>query len=295
MISKTTTFLLVGGVAGLLSASFLMLQSSSVDIAQAGSQQFWEEYIATHGAQEAYATFSETIQSEAFGLQHEKAHIFGGALYAQEGMQGLVVCDSQFDYGCFHEFLGKAIAENGIDSLPDLNDTCITILGDNAGYCQHGIGHGIQSYYGYKEKDLIDSLALCDALPENDPVGGCAGGVFMEYNLRTMLGDERVIRDDTSMLAPCDSLTGWQQKSCYFWQPQWWYEQFINEGDISIEELFVELGRRCDIVSDKDLRNFCYQGIGNLMQARGGDNDPVFCDIVSEKQENRALCWDFVQ
>ncbi len=160
-------------------------------------------------------------------MQHTEAHIFGGALYATEGLNGISTCDARFSSGCFHEFIGRAIADDGLSVVTQLNTVCT-----NKGGCQHGIGHGLISYLGYSPEDLTKSIAICAGLPGEEMLDGCMGGSFMEYNMRTMLqvsnGAVRPATSTKDLLDPCDRFSGEAQRSCMLYQPQWWSVSFAS-------------------------------------------------------------------
>lgn len=224
---------------------------------------YWKERIAQEGGIAAYADFKDAYKHATPQIQHTAAHSFGGALYAAEGVKGLGACDASFSYGCFHEFLGRAIEESGMGGVNTLNQACFDSMGMNKGLaCTHGLGHGIQSYLGYSEEALRKALGACANLPYTDPVGGCVGGVFMEYNLRTMQGERQqgVREPGTDLLAPCNRLSGPDQKACYFWQPQWWYQLEQNElrPQKATYEHMAALCRKSEYPAK------CFEGIGNI-------------------------------
>jgi hypothetical protein len=232
--------------------------------------------------------------------QHVGAHDFGAALYATEGTKGLSVCDSQFSFGCFHEFLGRAIADLGLSSAEALNEACFKALTVSPLSCQHGIGHGVLAYLGYDDAAFQKSLVVCRDLPHNDPIGGCYGGVFMEYNLQTMLGTEGRLRPvvEGNVLAPCDSVDAMYGQACVFWQPQWWNITLKNnpaENGKAMEQraIFAEMGKRCARFSTSELIRACYEGIGNIMGPEA-DFDPLksktFCELVSNNSLYQLYC-----
>ena len=260
---KIRTFLL-SGMLLLLFLSGVFIFSSTAGDSQKTYSTVWDDRIQHIGPETAYSELIEQSGAYSKGALHEMAHEFGGALYRNVGLEGILVCDTQFDYGCYHEFLGKAIADQGVGILRELNEQCQSLLSE-PGFCQHGIGHGIQAHVGYEKSDLKEALRLCSALPGNDPIGGCIGGVFMEYNFRTMLAEESTLREDTSLSSPCQDLQGAQQDACLFWQPQWWHGSLGYGKD---ESTFATLGEHCRAVhnqlQDTSL-DTCLRGIGNIL------------------------------
>ncbi len=271
-----TKFFFIGLTLSLIIGGGLVLWEASVDseekqiqVATSSSYELWSETIQQVGAREAFNKLVASAQGLSYGLQHEQAHLFGGILYKQEGVSGLTVCDERLNYGCFHEFLGSAIAELGLSSLAELNQACIDYLGTDAAFCQHGIGHGIQTYFGYTEDDLIDALSTCQSLPVNDPIGGCSGGIFMEYNFRTMIAEENEVGrkfTTTNVFRPCSELSGDDLLACSYWQPQWW--QQVQFADVSDVETFEQVGQQCrDMLTEVTLLENCFSGIGNVIPA----------------------------
>lgn len=222
----------------------------------------WARYIHVLGEKEAYALFADKVRSLTEPEKHLAAHAFGAALYRVVGVPGLSVCDERYGYGCFHEFMGYAIAELGIDSVVMLNEACSDVLKSSWISCQHAIGHGVQAYFGYEREHLDQALALCKELPYDDSISGCFGGAFMEYNMRTMLGRDASIRERTdNPAALCNSVDTLYQEGCFYWISQWWRAAFFGES--SDAETFARLGALCDTSTNtRKLHEVCYRGIG---------------------------------
>ncbi len=279
----------------LLAASYTGSGRSLLTIHTDKSQ--WKEQIARIGAQAAYNEFAVSVASSSIELQHTGAHDFGAALFDQEGMKGLAICDARFSYGCFHEFLGRAISKLGLGAVERLNQGCMDALPQSVLSCQHGIGHGVLAYLGYDEKALSEALQVCHGLPYNDPIGGCYGGVFMEYNVRTMLGRSGALRDIQSdtMLAPCDSLSEEYASACYFWQPQLWHQTFIAEG-ATTSVAFKRMGSLCESLKGDAYLRDCFEGIGNIIAPSAdfdGRKAAILCDSTSADPENRLFCRSY--
>jgi hypothetical protein len=217
----------------------------------------WKTQIQEEGAEKAYAQFvKEAPQREI--ATHSQAHAFGEALYETEGLDGLRVCDSSFEFGCYHSFFGVAVNAEGIETLPKFDQACKNKYGDQNLPCQHGIGHGILVYTDYNQ--LEPALELCETISDL-PTGGCSSGVFMEYNFHTMDDSVDFIRtagDD--LYEPCDTLPQRFQASCYFEQVQWW-ESVFNKDYKRIGELCAQL------TAGSAEYTACYNGIGNYVAA----------------------------
>lgn len=259
----------------------------------------WEERIKAVGGKAAYEEFAQSVANEVPEQQHEGAHIFGGVLYGVEGISGLPTCDSRFSSGCFHQFLGRAITDHGLSVVQELYKACATVAQGGGLSCLHGLGHGIQATLGYSFGDLQTALATCKSLPYNDPIGGCYGGVFMEYNMRSMLGGSSLREEkDNNMYAPCDTIVDSYVLPCTFWQPQWWNEELLSHGIASNIQRFTMMGLYCEhLGKTPTLLRACFEGIGNIA-ANGVQFDPdksvALCNATSDLTERRAWCINLV-
>ncbi len=222
----------------------------------------WENIIKDIGPQKAYEKFQEENSGLKIGEQHANAHVFGKALYNATGLKGVSYCDNSFNFGCYHSFLGTAIREEGLGTVYELNKACIDNLKSQSLGCQHGIGHGIIANIGYKYDDLVQSLKICETLPFNDSIGGCYGGVFMEYNFQTMLDVDGTTRplEENNVLFPCNNLSSEFETPCFYWQAQWWAT--VLKGDVN--EKYKNIGIICKDVVEENNRKQCYLGAGNI-------------------------------
>ena len=258
---------------------------------------YWEQRINKIGAQKANVEFSESMQELSANQQHSGAHAFGGALY-NTGGDVFSICDSQFAYGCLHEFVTNTVIEEGFDSVAVLNQGCLEKPGRESGFCQHGIGHGITAILGYKLKDLEKALSFCYENLPNGKLSGCYGGVFMEYNLRSVLGNTASARNPLGDFSgPCDVLDEPYQVSCAFWAPQWWLQSvFKGEGTA---EAFLDLGEKCrGMKINQDVTDACFAGIGNFSGIESDFNIGVaelLCDASSQTPRELFFCNSFMK
>lgn len=259
---------------------------------------YWQNRIQKVGPAEAHEELATKVDALGADEQHLEAHYFGGALYRETGAEGIAVCDSRFLYGCLHEFVGSALTLNGASYAPILSELCVSEYGlENATTCHHGLGHGLLSYFGYNEDSFFDALAVCEDLKDNDVLYGCRGGIFMEFNLRTMLGEEQEVRKSEDLFYPCSLLSKDNELACNLWQPQWWrnYPFFIGpNGYESEEEIYQEMGEACrNLSSEPKLNELCYRGIGeNLIFVINFDvpNIITLCNSISSREEDQATC-----
>lgn len=273
-------------------------QVVSVTAPLSEQESYWEGRVKAVGGTDAYAELQQFVAALSPGLQHQEAHIFGGALYKAEGVAGLTACDSQFSFGCFHEFMGRAIATLGLSVASSLAEGCFRSLGPERGIsCQHGIGHGIEAAIGYDLNDLQKTLSLCDGLPYNDPIGGCYAGAFMEYNMQTMLGTEGRLRaaNDADPYFPCDIVAEQYKKTCYFSQPQWWRQRAKEDGAADTAAAYEHVGVLCTRAPARFVRT-CYEGIGTIVPVDAdfnGSRARELCEDSADNGTHQLYCRSF--
>lgn len=219
--------------------------------------RYWKEHIAEVGAERAYDEFKQTYGAMSFGRRHTMAHLWGSALFDASGLEGVTVCDSAFEFGCYHGFFTAAVAAEGINSLAELDRACRKKFGSLASACQHGIGHGILEYFGHAR--LKEALEACAAVPQIEPVAGCTAGVFMEYNLPiTVRADGATMQfrpvATEDPYPPCPRLPPQFHQSCYHELVQLWDRYFDYD----------RIGRFCAALAVPQEQDACFQGAGNV-------------------------------
>lgn len=248
--------------------------------------KLWTRYVTEAGAEQAYTDFKTQYSPVSENVSHSAAHMLGEILYDTQGVAGVGVCDNTFAFGCYHGFFGKAVAAEGINVISELDKACIAKWGIKGTGCQHGIGHGIQTYY--QDDKLVESLTACATLTWQEPIGGCTSGVFMEYNFKTMEMGQTNARTrkvtETNIHEPCDKVPEQFLQACYFEQPQWWQSAFKTD--------YKKIGSLCNSIKKISAREACYLGIGNSMSPTveyDVDKTIANCKLI-EQIEGQTLC-----
>lgn len=253
---------------------------------------YWREKFE-YDEESAYAQLIEYGGTLSYDASHELAHMAGEILFEKEGMSGISRCTADFEFGCYHGFAGKALSGSGLESVAKINAAC-TKSEDPLG-CLHGIGHGVLAFLGNDK--LAEALTVCAALKQESPVGGCFGGVFMEYNFNTMQSDTGIaVRpfDESGANEPCDELSDEFKIPCYFDQPAWWHAA-ATDGLHDERERFRDVGLRCAKLPSP-YQFPCYQGAGNVIGPTSGYDETVmkeWCDAMPE--EGREECFSFAK
>jgi hypothetical protein len=225
-------------------------------------RNFWLTRIKDTGGENAYREFKKKYNNSPKDI-HYIAHIFGEALYQQEGIKSMIVCDASFAYGCYHGLIVTTLSDHGLETLPQLNEICVQNNKEDETGCRHGIGHGLLEYLGGNQ--LQKALELCSSI---QPVSllGCTQGVFMEYNRPGMMDHSnkffgtRLLKDETKIMEPCSYLPKTFKNSCYYELSQWWVS--ILNQDIK------KIGLLCNELETEDNKKSCYMGVGTIVSQR---------------------------
>lgn len=232
---------------------------------------YWENKVKKDGAEKVYLEFKEYYTPREFSEQHTAAHIMGRILYRTNGLEGFSICDPSFAFGCYHSFLGQAIADKGISIVSKLSKKCKERYGESSTGCEHGIGHGIAEYLGPNKLD--EALAACSQTNQVNPLFGCTSGLFMEYNSAIIFEKNTVLIQERkpnkkNLHEPCDTLVPEEfRPSCYHEISLWWK----NIAKASDEEI----GTLCGEAKKKTEQKACYRGWGAVVAEKA--------DYVTEK------------
>lgn len=253
---------------------------------------FWRHEIGTLGPSAAYEKFTCSIAGDTDSAGHQLAHVFGAALYLEKGLDAVAACDDKFQYGCLHEFFGRAIAEHGLSVIPQLDAQCKRSSGTDAARCEHGLGHGILAYYGYDVTGRDRAVTACHQVSD---VGACESGLFMEYFNQTMLADQAKIPQETaaSLMAGCATLPPGDQSGCVFEMPrQWRKDVFPNTATTT--KTRVQIGLWCESYKQTPaLYRACGEGMGNDLYILTHGDAPAaleLCRVSAQSAQTLAYC-----
>lgn len=253
---------------------------------------YWKSRIQAVGGEPAYDELTEALtvthKGLTHGMQHDETHIFASALYSVQGLKGISVCDGRFEYACFHQLVAEALSDRGAGSLNEIIEACK----DGPG-CKHSVGHGVLGLVGYTFPDLQEAVSICNTLPNEVYVQGCYGGIVMEYNMRTLLGDDHPLRSiGGDWFEPCSRLSKPVQRVCYFWQPTWWRGELSSSDSTLSPSALKRIGDTCRTVKDTDLKDSCIEGAGvsALNAARTTEDGVASCALLSPDTRDQALC-----
>lgn len=236
----------------------------------------WRNRIHDIGAAPAYAELIRIGNQLPEHKGHLLAHAFGEAMVDENVQNGLTICDSRFMWGCYHQLVGNAIAVSGITAADSLLQMCQSVSGRLPKGCVHGVGHGIVSFLGYSEKNLLQSLPLCSSKARGEElVNGCWEGAFMEYNIRefTSASSTPQGRPFTveTRFSPCLHIESKYRSTCIFELPTWWFNAMHGwSGTTDLETNFSRFGTYCnELKSTSSDAKQCFEGIGYIATIQG--------------------------
>jgi hypothetical protein len=241
------------------------------------NKEYWYQEIGRYGPEGAYKAFLEKLDGESYTRTHFSAHAMGQALFKSQGVSGIRFCDGSFDFGCYHGFSLRAIAQGGKDTLIQLDQACTQSFGSLSG-CKHGLGHGVLEYVG--RNNINHALEMCKAFVyQPAKLLGCTSGVFMEY-LTPLLVVEPVSRnfDPQNPYTPCIEVDQDFRPSCYFELGQWFRR---TEG--------VNYGTLCGAL-EKDYAKYCFLGIGVDLTRGWKDTETLLEKCGRYTAENQLSC-----
>ena len=223
------------------------------------NRAYWTERLSTHDPTTVYEEFKSKNARAPFDLQHLAAHVMGEVFFEQLGFQGVSVCDPTFGFGCFHGFFTRAVSENGLSSVRDLDQGCLEKYGSLGTGCQHGIGHGIMEYLGYAHVEV--ALEACDTTTQVVPLLGCTSGVFMEYRKPLVISSDTARVDprpfdEAHPYMPCLSVSDRFKSSCYFELGDWWRSTTGSH--------YRKMGELCAAVTPAAYAKDCFLGLGAI-------------------------------
>lgn len=221
---------------------------------------------------------------------HSIAHLMGASLYIKLGIGGLNYCNSSFGFGCFHGFFSTAIPHEGLSVLKKSDEKCVNKQLHKSSECQHGIGHGLNEYFGPEK--LNSSLTECEKLRFYGRLIGCHDGVFMDYNFPMIShehGDVNIqLRDfnEKNPYSPCTDLVADEK-----YLPDCYYELAIYAVKLFGNNYF-KATEYCKGIANNEYRKLCQRGVGGeiaIINNYNKESSLIECDKM--QKTDKTLCY----
>jgi hypothetical protein len=196
---------------------------------------------------------------------HPIVHAIGRETFRAKGNihDSFNACDQTCHSGCYHGSVERFLrGENiyaEINKHPSTSElkqkaaiACDPKLAARFRFqCLHGLGHALLFFANYK---LVQSLEVCDIMPEDWSRASCYGGVFME-NVFNSTPETRDL-SPTDYHYPCNQLDKKYRSECYTMQTS-----RMTEMGLSTAQIFTECAKAdefrepCTISVGRDLSN----------------------------------------
>ncbi len=224
------------------------------------------------------------------GQTHLLNHEVGEYLYKKYKEKGLIYCKDYFLSSCYHGFVIMAVADKGYETLKNVMDICWSKGYPVAGQCAHAIGHGLLTWYGYK--NLPQALEGCDKLSgtsKNFPLFNCYDGVFMENVFAVHEGGKpskyRWV-SDADYIYPCDSpkISEKYINACWAEQPSLMYRSF--NGDLE------RVGYECLKLQNSIYQRTCFDAIARQIHPNSKGNPAEVlrnCNLMPSEWINSCI------
>ncbi len=270
--SKKLIPLLVILIATLVTSTiFLSTKSNSPEPAKDNSTADFRKIVSTKNIQ-AFTEFTKKLDPpKTYELlkkvfpnndadAHDFAHIIGIVAHDQKGIENLKVCDTAYNYGCYHGFIEAFIAASGVEKVTGIEEGCIALGPVHAPSCLHGIGHGVMVDASYK---LDTALENCSILKPTSQIY-CWDGVFMERIVSSMLvAKDKLVMTKETLRQPCDSVQTIYREQCWRNQVSAWFQFFSANTK--------EVGRECSLI-EPQYQKTCFESLGLLVTITVGEN-----------------------
>lgn len=274
---------LIGKLLDVFKGAFFAQAKTDQDFKNSSTKQKTEiikNLALTKGADQSWKFLEASLEGEGgtSGEIHDLAHLVGGLIFDQKGLDGIKFCTPSFAFGCFHGLLDEAFSKS-LEKLAEAQKGCLLSGPMGSGpfaSCIHGIGHGVASYYG--TKDLENSLEACDKLTEG--VAFCHDGVFMEFARNSAASFYRA--DDS--LYPCNKLEQKYVFSCG-----------RNQVRVMMDRLglkFEDIAKNCSEYQNIDFQKACFTALGfDAVAKSGGSPDAIkeMCSKVISPEDNECI------
>jgi hypothetical protein len=289
----------VGAVFGgaLAYAPYGLLPVSAYSDSTKLTVEFWKDRIKIRGASHASAEYRAFARAKGAILKHKLDHLYGAASYSVLGFEGITTCNYETDSGCLHEYFREAAKEFGSGALNELLKACTSVK-EGSGQCIHSLGHGMLASYGYEKSDLLAALDGCTPIRAEDPLFGCDGGVFMEYNGYYLLDDVLKPRDPeiVGWYEPCEGVGAESMRSCVWWLIRWWSEYANDNPRYAGDDYMTMSGVLCQKLPWHRYERECFEAYGQSVAfiARW-DPDTVkeACREATATEAQRLYCLSY--
>lgn len=208
------------------------------------------EFAKLYGVEKTYLQLKEKFPANDT-TAHDFAHVIGIVANDTKAMEGLKVCDTAYNYGCYHGFIEAFFAANTVDKVTMIESSCIALGPVHAPSCLHGIGHGVLVNRSY---NLDQALSDCSTYLQQSSQIYCFDGTFMERITGSMLkADRKAQVTQQNLNEPCMRVDYIFKNQCWRNQVSVWNSFY--KGDSK------KVGVHCAAI-ESEFQKTCFESIG---------------------------------
>ncbi len=231
-------------------------------------------------AKQPYKLVFQEIQkaypNEETWMHFYLGHPLGEALYKKYETKAYSMCETFYNFGCYHGIITSIIRSQGQDPsiLPSVKKACesgsLGIVG-----CVHPMGHALGVVYG---ADIKKALSLCDVYyPYPDIVSECWIGVIMEYSAD--FSEEYWVLHEGSF---CDMFDEIYEPVC----TRIVMRHIAKAWDFDFDRLLS----RCDTYADIEVQKACSNEVGYWIGQQLYSNTPKAIETCKRRSTHKDMC-----
>ncbi len=273
--------LITAGVVFYFAASHFALKNFDPKIFDIKDDNFerFLKYAQKEGADSTYQVLKQRFpQNEA--AAHDLAHIIGQVAFEQKKLPGISLCDTFYNYGCYHGFIETFLAQKGLEAVGEIEKTCFDLGYVHSPSCLHGIGHGLMINSSYNLEKALDD---CNRLKESSRIY-CFDGVFMERIVASMQDPQnRPKLTEERLDEPCQTIATIYKNQCWRNQVTLWFTYYQNNP--------AKITARCQKL-DLEYQPTCLESIGLINVQNAGENLNLLvnsCLLINNQTSDSCL------
>jgi len=237
----------------------------------------FQQYAQKTGAKVSYQVLKKKYPTND-AVAHDFAHVVGIVSFFQKGAAGIGVCDTAYNYGCYHGFIESFLTKDGVEAVGKIEKSCLKLGSVHSPSCLHGIGHGLMINSSYK---LKQALSDCNLLAQEWRTY-CWDGVFMERITGSMLSADKRGELTQNLDQPCMTIAANYRQVCWRNQVALWYSYYGQNSQ--------KVASHC-LKIDSKFWQTCSETIGLLTVIHNGETRETIVDSCSfENSQMKDYC-----
>jgi hypothetical protein len=213
---------------------------------------------------------------------HSVGHILGEEAYKKYAEQAFGLCDTIFNYGCYHGVVDMAIRVHGPDEslIKKLYESCERTMVDS-GPCIHPLGHAATIIAQY---NILRAFDICDEVyPDSKVAFSCWQGAMMEYiNRASLAAPNEPYGDPNDLYYPCSTFHQKYMAACV--------SSHVSYVSLALAKDYKKILDYCHSYQDFEVQSRCIDAVGTLMGQEYFSKPELIIDICSYAGMYQETC-----